>query len=88
MRTDFLKCWILLCDALNLDTEIEEIKNLCNKYSYSELQRNSREIITKKRINECYMPWLGIYPSRKESKESKEKKDKREPQSVEFGPDL
>lgn len=85
---DFLKCWILLCDALNLDTEIEEIKNLCNKYSYSELQRNSREIITKKRINECYMPWLGIYPSRKESKESKEKKDKREPQSVEFGPDL
>ena len=34
------------------------------------------------------MPWLGIYPSRKESKESKEKKDKREPQSVEFGPDL
>lgn len=42
---DFLLCWILFCESLNLDVEIEDTKTLFNEYSYYHIQTSCRKQI-------------------------------------------
>lgn len=60
---DHLQSWILLCDELKLNFEIEEMKSLCNVCSDSELQEK-----IESRVNKYCMHWLRLSMDSKISK--------------------